>query len=204
MGRLSGKPVPKLLELGVLVTKTSRRHRASDVGVCNRMTLFYEIGPTEYDRANRLHLRPRTAFQVAAIVVFALFVAALALSAHSAFTNGGHVREFVILILGLAFFICFFTYILPLYTRRSYKSQAVFRGPFRVEITEEGLHVDTVVGQRFLAWGSAAGWKRNRRVILIYLSPTRFYIFPVEAFGSDEDLRYFKSLLLKRAGRPIS
>lgn len=166
------------------------------------MTLHYRISRSDYERASRLHTRPRAAFKVAGLLLLFSAAAALFFAAHMFFTAGHGLFTAILILCGLTYFTLLFLVLIPRFVRRSYVRQGRLAGLQTVDVCEGGLVLGNSVGQGSLPWASVLRWKASKHVVIVYVSDGRFIILPGHAFPSAEGFRMLEQLLDEKVGPP--
>jgi 4-amino-4-deoxy-L-arabinose transferase-like glycosyltransferase len=77
----------------------------------------------------------------------------------------------------------------------SWKHSKTLQKPLSGTITPDRIHFDTAYSESSMAWAAYTYYKRSADMVLLYLSPHQFHLFPKVFFTNDADWETFNKLV---------
>lgn len=149
------------------------------------MKLRCKIEPSDYVRAQYLHLRPRPVIRWLGILLVALSL--LVLCQQIFIPPEGTISALpFILFAVLAYLVIVYGAWLPYRTKKIYKQQKTLQEAFDSELTEEEFISTTSFGSTRLKWRDFYKYKVGKDMILVYQSDAIFHMFPRRWFPDGE------------------
>lgn len=157
------------------------------------------IQPSDYVRAQYLHMRPRPLYKVLGVFVSALVLWA----AWIAITDESrHPLYFLYPTLLIALILNFTVYV-PWKTRRIYGQQKALQRELTFKFDESGALITTENGQTTMPWSDYLRWKQNNHLMLIYLSDCMYHMLPRRLFVDPDGFEKLGELLTNKIGRKV-
>lgn len=158
-----------------------------------------KIELSDYKRAQYLHMRSRW-YWLIGILLLAVAVACIAWRVVD-YRFGGRVLPLdYLLLFVIAYVFLLYTVFLPMRFTRIYKSHKLLQKAFTSELTEEGLHSKSDMGESNIPWEMFAKWKASKHILLVYQADNLFHLFPVRFFPSAERYAELQRLLTEKIG----
>jgi len=155
--------------------------------------------PSDYVRAQYLHIRPRPLYKVLGAIVLILFLWA----AWLALTSDDFGAFDVLFLVTIIAFVLNFTVYIPWKTRRVYRQQKALQRELSFKFDDAGVSVSNENGQSVTPWDDYLKWKQNDRLILLYLSDCMYHMLPKRMFAESADFNRLGELLIRRIGKKI-
>lgn len=166
------------------------------------MKFILQLQPQDMIDAQRLHMRPRLFFRIMIYGLMAIYGILIVSAVYSLFTQGEWM-DGATFPLGLGIYVALLFYVfMPWNARRVFKQQKTLHDPFTMELTEEGLFVDSTRGTLRMAWKDFHKWKINQKLILIYHSERMYNLIPARAFTNDAERQTVLTLIESHLGKP--
>lgn len=97
---------------------------------------------------------------------------------------------------------CLSWFYLPFVAARNFKKHPTAQLPERVTLTPEGIRCESDRGVFTLLWKDFIKWRANSEVILAYLSPQLFMIYPARLATAGFPIDRLKETLTRELGPP--
>ncbi len=163
------------------------------------MKLRCQIEPSDYVRAQYLHIRPKPPFQWIGIPLVLLLV--LVGLQQVFLPRDGKITAIPFAIFGvLAYFALSYGIWLPYRTKKIYKQQKTLQEPYEAELTEEEFVSTNSFGTARIKWADFHKYKVGKDIVLVYQSDLIFHLFPKRWF-SDDDFRKLLQILQNSLGK---
>lgn len=145
------------------------------------------LQPSDYVRAQYLHLRPRPIYKIVGIIILVLFLWAGWYSV----SKGNLETLDYLFFLVTVFLILNFAVYLPWRTRRIYKQQKALHRELTFKFDDGGVSASNENGRSLTPWEDYLKWKQNEHLILLYFSDCMYHMVPRHFFA---DAQVFDSL----------
>lgn len=99
-----------------------------------------------------------------------------------------------------AYFVLYFAVYLPWWARRAFRTLKSAGTPFKGETSEEGITISSQYGGGITPWDHVIRWREGRKVFLLYVSTSLFYVLPKRLFASAADEAEFRDTLRRKTG----
>lgn len=156
--------------------------------------------PSDYVRAQYLHIRPRPLYKVLGVIVLVLFLWA----AWLAFTSDDFGAFDILFLVTIVAFILNFTVYIPWKTRRVYRQQKALQRGLSFKFDDAGASISNENGHSTSPWSDYLKWKQNDHLILIYLSDCMYHMLPRRMFVDPGGFEKLGELLTRRIGKKVS
>lgn len=156
--------------------------------------------PSDYVRAQYLHIRPRPLYKVLGTIVFALFLWAAWLSV----TSDDFGTFDVFFLLFIVALILNFTVYIPWNTRRVYRQQKALQRELSFGFDDAGVSISNENGQSMTPWSDYLKWKQNDQIILLYLSDCMYHMLPRRMFADSAGFESLEELLARNIAKKVS
>ena len=153
--------------------------------------------PSDYVRAQYLHIRPRPVYKVLGVLVLALFFWAAWLVITDDEIDG---LDFLFLAMILALILNFTVYI-PWKTRRVFNQQKALHRELVFKFDDSGISVTNENGQSTTPWDDYLRWKQNDQLALLYMSDCLYHMVPKRFFSDPADADRLIELVTMRIGK---
>jgi hypothetical protein len=152
------------------------------------------LEPGDYIRAQYLHLRPRLTYKIIGVLVIAAFVWAAWLS----LTIGDvDIMDFLFVSLPFLLILHFAVY-LPWKTRRIFKQQKALQRKLVFTFDAEGVTTEAENGNWKTPWEDYVRWKKNDRLILLYVSDCMYHMLPKRLLAEPGDFDSLSELVKEK------
>lgn len=162
-----------------------------------------QISLKNYISAQWLHLRPRPLLRYIGIIVSIFLGFGLACRIINVINGEKPELHFWIIWGVFLSLVVWFFVIRPLRWKKHYKQQKLLKEPFEFTFLEDGIKAKSKTGEGYLEWDTFLKWKEGKHLILLYQSDILMNILPKRDFKSKEEIDQFRSLLIKKIGKPI-
>ena len=156
--------------------------------------------PSDYVRAQYLHIRPRPLYKILGSIVAALFLWA----AWLALTSDDFGGFDILFLVTIVAFILNFTLYIPWKTKLVYRQQKALQRKLTFKFDDTGAEVSHENGQSTLPWSDYLKWKKNDHLILIYLSDCVYHMLPRRMFVDQTEFEKLGDLLTEKIGDKMS
>ncbi|RLA46153.1 MAG: hypothetical protein DRR42_18690 [Gammaproteobacteria bacterium] len=155
------------------------------------------LQPSDYVRAQYLHIRPRPILKAIGILILALV---LWTAVYSIWTRDFGTLDYLFY-LAILFLILNFAVYLPWKTRRIYKQQKSLQRELTFKFDDEGVSASNENAQSLTPWEDYLKWKHNDQLILLYFSDCMYHMVPKRLFADVADFDELRELLPHRIGK---
>jgi hypothetical protein len=140
--------------------------------------------------ANRLHMRRRLILSVVAVMVLWLGTATL--------LGAEMKRAFGAIAIGCAVLFLLVAILRRFAWRRVYEKSPYIREMRTGVVSQQGLHVETSMGNSDVPWPKFIRARSSDGILLIYLGPNAFQILSKEFFASPADWEAARGIVLEQ------
>jgi len=152
------------------------------------------LSKSDYLRAMRLNLRPRTS----AILAYAIFLAIMLVGCAVKIAQGEAITYLPGMLMVLLFPVMYF--LLPLkIANDNWNTHKLIREPYEGEASPAGVRIKSAVGEATLPWDSYFASRMTPSIVILYQSKTIVHMLPRTLFASDADWEGFRALVRAHA-----
>lgn len=158
------------------------------------MRLNYQLTFQDYQEANQAYFKSQLLLIVGLSALIGLLVF---LGIFNLIRRPDNLEGYINLLLGLGFFP--FINLLQRYnTARTWKTHPSLREPKILEVTEEGLTLQSSSFKATVKWQVYTGFLETKNLLILYSAKSTFDIFPKRAFIRSGELEKFRGMLLAK------
>lgn len=147
-----------------------------------------------------LHVKPRPAFAIIGATLVVLAVAACFLPQRT--PNGRQAAPSMGLPVALGFLALYAFVYVPWNLRRLYRQNPLKNISCRYEAADTGITLRSARGETRFLWSDFRRWRRNRKVLLLYLTDASFIALPARLFTIPNDYLKCQGLVAQHLGKP--
>jgi hypothetical protein len=143
----------------------------------------------DYLAAQRLHMKPRSAFAIVALALVALAVA-------SFIASPSWMLGAALAMLAATFFVY-----LPFNAKRTFRQYKALSEPTSIEVRDEGVYFKRETGEGLVPWSHVVKWRHSSTLLLLYPANRVFYLIPAHFFQDQSAFASFVSVIESKLGR---